>query len=150
MTTPQEASRDPDAAPHAAFDVGLRHTCGDCGGLAAMTDKAVLTGTRLIMVTWYTEHRPGCPGAVCPERSYLLDVDALRAGDGHLPGLDHDAQDGAVAIRPAPAGASRPLGAPAPGRAGPRRCWAVASTTGQQCKLPAGPDGMCGVHRTRR
>ena len=76
---------EPDADPRLRFD----EQCCECGGLGVVTDAAHAGGS-LWMVTWRTEHRRGCAGCRFPERSFLVNADALDAGDETLPGLPGD------------------------------------------------------------
>jgi hypothetical protein len=89
---------DPGADPRLRFDDPMQCVCG---GTGTVTDAAD-TRAGWWLVSWLTEHRPGCPGLTVPERAYLVDADAMAAGDVALPGL------GA-----APSGAARP-GRPRP------------------------------------
>jgi hypothetical protein len=108
----------PDADPRVTFGDG--YFCAECDGLGVAV-SAVHLGGALWTVTWLTTHGPGCVGRSWPERAYLVDVDALAAGDRNLPGLPE-----------------RPAEWP--------KCAAVASTTGKQCRKRAGLYGLCSVH----
>jgi hypothetical protein len=124
---------DRGADPRLRFDDPMR--C-ECGGTGTVTDAGEVGGGWWL-VAWWTEHRPGCGGLEAPERAYLVASEAFARGDYRLPGLEADE----VRLRRLPA----PLPAWPPAR-----CTAYAYTTGQRCRLPAGPDGLCGVHRRRR
>jgi hypothetical protein len=115
--------------PRLVFD----HTTCRCGGTGITTDATPLGGG-LWLVTWTTEHRPGCPGLRCPERAYLVDGDALDAGDDTLPALP--VRDGQQPRQ------RQPLPPDA------RRCQATVETTGQQCRNVASRDGdgLCDPH----
>ena len=114
-----------DADPRVKFDV---YMCGgQCAGFGVISDLAHLDGD-LWLVTWTTGHKPGCAGLRHPELSYVVDDDALRAGDLSLPSPPE---------RPARK-ATRP------------RCKAMLVSAGRQCRNPAGPDGLCDVHSGRR
>jgi hypothetical protein len=110
----------------------------ECGAVGVRRDAARLDG-RWWLVTWRTGHAPGCPGRSAPERSFLIDEAAFDAGRVALPGLPADlmarAQEFLASVAPLPP---------------PERCAAYAYTTGERCRLPAMPNGLCGVHNRRR
>ncbi len=58
----------------------------ECGGSGVTVDAADMGGGWWL-VTWLTEHLPGCPGLAAPERAYLIDAAAFAAGDIDLPGV---------------------------------------------------------------
>ena len=117
----------PGADPRLRFDVDM--LC-ECGGLGTITDAAP-AGDGWWLVSWWTEHEPGCPGRGLPERSWLIDAEAAEAGDWRLPGLEPEH----LPDWPAP---------PEPWP--PARCAAWAPTTGERCRNPAWRDGLCGTH----
>jgi hypothetical protein len=113
-----------DADPQVGFKVDMH--CGRCAGLGVITDLAHLAGD-LWLVTWTIGHQPGCPGLAVPERTYLVDDDALRVGDVSLPSPPD--RQGRQPTRP--------------------KCTAMVPSAGRQCRNPAGPDGLCSAHRDR-
>lgn len=77
-------SVNPGADPRLRFDTA--DMICQCGGAGVVTDAADMGGGWWV-VTWLTEHAPGCGGLAGPERAYLIDEQAFAAGDLTLPGL---------------------------------------------------------------
>jgi hypothetical protein len=100
-----------------------------CGGTGVVVDAAD-AGGGWWLVTWRTEHVPGCAGVEAPERAFLIDAEAFAGGDIYLPGL---VPEEARVLPPWP----------------PAQCAAWAVTTGRRCRLPALWNGLCGVHGRR-
>ena len=74
---------DPGADPRLRFDEPMRCECGGAGTVVDAADA----GGGWWLVTWLTEHRPGCVGLTAPERAYLVDAEGMSGGDYALPGL---------------------------------------------------------------
>jgi hypothetical protein len=138
----------------------------ECGGTGTVTDAGD-AGAGWWLVSWLTVHRPGCPGLAAPERAYLVDAEAMAAGDYRLPGLD--AEEERIQQRPprtptdisgqharGPNLAAIARYAPVDWHAAfaahpvaPNRCQAL-TRTGRRCRLTAVAGGLCHVHRRRR
>jgi hypothetical protein len=66
--------------------VGDRMYCR-CGGLGVVTEVAE-AAPGLLLVRYWTEHRPRCPGTRLPDRAFIMSAAALDHGDTNLPGID--------------------------------------------------------------
>jgi hypothetical protein len=121
---------DGGADPRLRFDEDMR--C-QCGGRGTVTDAGD-AGDGWWLVSWWTEHRPGCPGVDLPDRAYLVDAEAFAAGDVSLPGLEaEEVRHRGLALPPWP----------------PGRCAAWVLSAGRRCRNPALWNGLCGVHGRR-
>jgi hypothetical protein len=158
---------DPGADPRLRFDEPMRCICGGTGTVTDASDA----GAGWWLVTWYTEHAAGCGGLAAPERAYLVDAEAFAAGDVALPGLEAEhvrhlrlrrRQEPLSPYDVAQLARRRVNGRtgcrecqPDPDHpatwvlCGEHRCQAVAAVWGQRCRNPAGPGGLCHVHRRR-
>jgi hypothetical protein len=154
---------DPGADPRLRFDEPMRCECGGTGTVSDAGD----VGGGWWLVAWQTEHRPGCEGRRAPVRAYLVDAEAMAAGDYRLPGMA--AEEARIRQRPsrtptdisgqhacgpdlaAIAARYTPVDwhtAFAAHPEDPNRCQAL-TRTGRRCRNPAGPDGLCPAHRRR-